>query len=145
MRTDPHKEAKEFLSRAFLLRQEKAQLERARRETYMRLTSATQRYEPRASGTPDPHRMDTALIDLDSQICEMIQRLDRVMAEIFGAIQQLPDRKQRMCLMGRYYEGLTWGEIAAIMHYELRNVHRIHGQALTAIEPVIKGIKKDGL
>lgn len=136
-------DAKIWLGRGFWLRKEKEQLERLREETYTRLTKTTPNMAVEAtSGSKDPHKYDI-LAALDVELEEKIKALDKVRLEIFTAIQQLPDRRYRMVLLGRYYECLSWGEIATLMHYERRYVFKIHGQALQAIQPIIQ--KGEGL
>lgn len=135
-------DAKQWLSRGFRLRSEKEQLVRIREETYTRLTKLTQNISGDiTSGTKDPHKFD-ALVTLDLDIDKKIKELDKVRLEIFTTIQQLQDRRYRMVLLGRYYECLSWGEIATLLHYEERQIYRIHGMALTAIQPLIDA-KKD--
>ena len=115
-------DAKTWLSRGFWLRREKEQLERLREEVYTRLTKTTPSQGDGASGSPDPHKFDV-IVSLDAELDEKIKALDKIRLEIFTAIQQLPDRRHRMVLLGRYYECLSWGEIATLMHYERRQVH----------------------
>ena len=132
--------AKEWLSRGFWLKKEKEQLDRLRAETFTRLTKVTQTVngDP-VQGTKDPYKFD-ALVQLDVDIEEKQKALDKTRLEIFEAIQQLPDRRYRMVLLGRYYEGLSWEEIVPLLHYEIRQVYRLHGMALVAIEPIIRGL-----
>lgn len=119
------------------MRQEIEQLTRAQKEIETRLTNITQVTDGiNASGTKDPHKFD-ALVALDIELDRKIQALDKTRLEIFTTIQRLPDRRYRMLLMGRYYEYLSWLEIAALMHYETRHLYRLHGAALQAIQPII--------
>ena len=130
--------AKTWLSRGFWLKREKEQLERLREETFTRLTKLTQNISGEAvSGTKDPYKFDV-LVQLDADIEDRLKALDKTRREIFGAIQQLTDRRYRMVLLGRYYECLSWSDIATLMHYDERQVYRLHGMALTAIEPIVE-------
>ena len=137
-------DAKTWLSRGSWLRREREQLERLREETMTRLTKTTATMsDAPGGGTKDPHKMD-ALATLDAELDSRLRELDKVKLEIFSAIQQLNDRRYRMVLLGRYYECLEWGDIATLMHYEQRQVYRIHGMALTAIQPIIERRGSDG-
>lgn len=130
-------DAKAWLSRGIRLRAEKDQLERLREQTYTRLTKVTQNISGEAvSGTKDPHKLD-AIVTLDGEIESRIRELDRIRLEIYDTIQRLPDRRQRVVLRGRYLEDMSWEEIAVTVHYSKRQVERLHGMALTAIEPLI--------
>lgn len=135
-------DAKTWLSRGFWMRREKEQLERMREETFARLTQITPTLKgDRVSGTPNPHKFEE-LIELDTDIAEKIQSLDRTRHEIFTTIQQLTDSRYRQVLLGRYYECMAWSDIATLMHYEERQVFRVHGMALQAIQPIIDAKKE---
>ena len=129
--------AKQWLSRGYYLKQEKAQLERLRNELYERLTNVTQSLDGIPGGTKDPHKFD-ALIALNTEISQREAALDRIRLEIFHAIQELQDNRHRVVLTSRYLECMTWQNIAEKMSYDIRHVQRIHGMALVAIEPIIK-------
>ena len=119
------------------MRQEKEQLERAREETYNRLTSITNNTDGiNASGTKDPHKFDV-LASLDAELEKRIEALDKTRREIFLTIQKLKDPRYRIVLLGRYYECLSWYEISTLMHYDARYIYKVHGAALVAIQPLI--------
>lgn len=138
------REVKAWLSRGFWLRQEKEQITRSRQELFDRMTSITQNTEAVAvSGTKDPHKYDE-LAALDDELAEKEQELARASREIFSAIRAVPDSRYRVLLMARYYECLSWQEIATLTHYQERQVYRLHGAALAAIEPIISAKKSGG-
>lgn len=53
-----------------------------------------------------------------------------IYSEIFQAIEEVPDERERKVLTLRYIKCLKWEEIAVEMHVEWAQVHRIHAQAL---------------
>lgn len=64
---------------------------------------------------------------------KMIQaryRRVRTYTEIFQAIEEVPDERERQVLTLRYIKCLKWEEIAVEMHVEWAQVHRIHAKAL---------------
>lgn len=135
-------DAKTWLMRGFWLRREKEQLERMREETMARLTKITPTLDAeRVTSTPNPYKFEE-LIELDADIDAKIKVLDKTRLEIFGAIQQVQDARYRMVLLGRYYECMAWTDIATLMHYEERQVYRVHGMALQAIQPIIDAKKE---
>ena len=69
----------------------------------------------------------------DELISKMMQaRYMRVSTytDIFQAIENAPNERERQVLTYRYIKCLKWEEIAVEMHVEWAQVHRIHARAL---------------
>ena len=69
----------------------------------------------------------------DELISKMMQaRYMRVCTytDIFQAIENAPNERERQVLTYRYIKCLKWEEIAVEMHVEWAQVHRIHANAL---------------
>ncbi len=69
----------------------------------------------------------------DALMTEMIQaRYRRISTytDIFRAIEEMADERERQILTYRYIQCLKWEEIAIKMHMEWAQVHRIHARAL---------------
>lgn len=49
---------------------------------------------------------------------------------IESAIDTLDDPIERALMRYKYIDGLTWEEVCVAIHYEWRQVHRIHAKAL---------------
>ena len=134
------KEVKAWLSRLYLLKEYRKDLERARREAYDRLTSITAAAGGSVvSGTKDPHKYDE-LVALNHELDEQINVIGRMELDIVRAIDSVEDLDCRKVLFLRYYENRRWDDIAMRMSYHERTVFRIHGRALKAIEPFIQKI-----
>ena len=91
-------------------------------------------------GGPSGHSSRVA--DCASKIADLEREIDRrideyvdLTREIEAAIDRIPDGRYRDVLRFRYVNGWTWERIADEMGYDLRWVHRLHGQALAMIEP----------
>ena len=126
-------EVKEWLSRGFWLRQEKAQIVKMRQEVIDRLTNITQQIGNAAvSGTKDPHKFDV-IAEFDLELKEKEEEIDKARRDIFKAIRSLPDRRLRVVMSARYLDCMKWPEIAEIMHYQERQVYRLHGKALAEL------------
>lgn len=130
------KEVKQWLSRSYHLRKRKEELERARKETYERVTSITAGGGGSVSGSKDPHKFD-ALVAINAELDSQIANIDRAQRDILRAIDELDDISYQRVLFLRYYEHMTWDDIAMNMSYAKRTVFRIHGKALAAIEPIV--------
>lgn len=69
----------------------------------------------------------------DELVGKMIQERNRrigTYTDIFQAIENVPDERERLVLTLRYIKCLKWEEIAVKMHVEWAQVHRIHAKAL---------------
>ncbi len=69
----------------------------------------------------------------DELISKMMQaRYMRVSTytDIFQAVENVPNERERQVLTYRYIKCLKWEEIAVEMHVEWAQVHRIHANAL---------------
>lgn len=56
-------------------------------------------------------------------LCEQMRRIE-------AAVDMLEDPMDRALVRYKYIDGLTWDEVCEAIHYELRQVHRIHRRAL---------------
>lgn len=126
---------KEWLSRATDIDREIGRLLREKRRAYERCLSVTSRCSVTGgvSGTKDPHKYD-ALVEYESLIDEKIDELYAVKQEILTAIWSIEDATLREVLQRKYIEFQSLEQIAVGMNYSYRQVKRLHGKALTAIE-----------
>lgn len=70
------------------------------------------------------------IVDLEKQIKDEIDRFVDLKKEIHDAIEAVKNPKERLVLRCRYIEFLTWREIAERTNYSIKQVYRIHSQAL---------------
>ena len=129
--------AKQWLMRGWKIDKEIEALLKTKQETWDRVTSVTASYTGEAvQAESDPHRYDR-IIELDETINRRIDQLIDTKQEIIDAIAQVPDSRYRTLLTERYVSFKTWEQIAVDMNYSWRQVHRVHGRALVAIETII--------
>lgn len=132
----------EWLERGWELNKEIEELKATKINIWERCTRTTPTYstEP-GGGSPNPHKYD-ALAAYGDAIDERCAKLAEVSGEIFSAICRLPldvnNNKYRRLLQYRYLNFYTFEEIAVMMHYSWRHVHRIHSEALHAMQHVIE-------
>ena len=67
-----------------------------------------------------------------------IEELYDVKMEIQQAIYKVDNHTYRTLLLARYINFKTWEQIAEDMGYEVRQIHRIHGNALVNLKDVIE-------
>lgn len=84
-------------------------------------------------GSRDPDRLGRtwARIDeLDRRIEERCVYLAGLRAWAVGVIERLPDSRQRSVLRRRYILGQRWERIARELHYDVRQIYRLHAQGI---------------
>ena len=110
---------------------------KTRDETKDRLTSITQNYDSDgAQSSKDPHKFD-ALVELEDRIDRKIDELYQVKNEIFDAIEQLQDSRERIALRVYYIDMKSWEQVAVELNYSWRSTMYIRKQAISHIEEII--------
>lgn len=74
------------------------------------------------------------IIDLEREIDRCIDEYVDLTREIETAIDRIDDDRYRDILRFRYINGWSWERIAREMHYDRRQITRLHGLALLEIE-----------
>ena len=74
------------------------------------------------------------IMDLQEELCSTMADLVDVTCEIGKAIQKIDNYDYQDLLVKRYVLGKPWEKIAEEMNYGIRNVHRLHGEALREIK-----------
>lgn len=89
------------------------------------------------SRTPDPHRLEktiTRMMDMEHEVDEDIDHLVELKADIMKAISRVPDDRERVVLELRYLAFKDWASIADAIGLHIRQVYRLHDEALKHIE-----------
>lgn len=89
------------------------------------------------SGTPDPHRLEktiTRMMDMEHEVDEDIDHLVELKADIMKVISRVPDDRERVVLELRYLAFKDWASIADTIGLHIRQVYRLHDEALKYIE-----------
>ena len=89
------------------------------------------------SGTPDPHRLEktiTRMMDMEHEVDEDIDHLVELKADIMKAVSRVPDDRERVVLELRYLAFKDWASIADAIGLHVRQVYRLHDEALKHIE-----------
>lgn len=74
------------------------------------------------------------IVDLEAEMNADIDMLVELKQSIENIIAVVEDDREKLLLQYRYLDGNTFEEIAVLMHYSWRQVHRLHSQALTALK-----------
>ena len=74
------------------------------------------------------------LVELDRQLGGEIMELCKLKREINECIGRVEDMRYRRLLELRYRNYMRWDDIADEMGYDVRQIYRIHGEALMAVQ-----------
>lgn len=74
------------------------------------------------------------IIELEKVIDAEIDRFVDLKKEIRDVINKVPDNNQKLVLQLRYIQFLKWESVAAEMDLSLKQVHRIHNEALKNVK-----------
>ena len=136
----PQKRAKAYLSRVRKL----DRLIRCLCQTRFSLRSSLYGAGPVLPGTPGGHGNPDRTGKILGQIEALENKIDRYIDElvnfkqdVFEKIRQIENADEQEVLIARYLQFSTWDEIAGQMHYELRQVYRIHRPALASFADVM--------
>jgi DNA-directed RNA polymerase specialized sigma24 family protein len=94
---------------------------------------------PTAKGTLNKNKMEDIIIrivDLERWVQEELERLVALKSDVIVLIERVNSKKQREVLELRYVCCKTWEDIADDMNMTVRNVHYIHGNALTRLKKI---------
>lgn len=113
---------------------------RARKEDYEMVlsmaTQATQRLKDvQVLTSRRPGKQEDLMVkcvEVSIEIDKKTLLLLELQNEARGLIEGLKDDRYRTILTLRYLLGRSWGYIAEHMGYSIRQVHRLHGEALLA-------------
>jgi len=127
---------KERLRRYVWLKREEYQLKQ-RLDTIMAELATVS--SPDLSGMPhssEPTRLDSLVIrfeDIADRYAKKLEETQKELAAIERAVESLEDPRLRLLIRYKYIDGLRWETIADLMHYDVRWIYRLHGEALLVL------------
>ena len=129
--------AKEFLMRGINL-ERRVETIKEQIEHYKALVNdCSVTYSDSPKSTASNYKLEECtqkIMDLQEELCSAMADLVDVTCEIGKAIQKLDNYDYQDLLVNRYVLGKTWEKIAEDMNDGIRNVHRLHGEALREIK-----------
>lgn len=97
------------------------------------------------SGSGNQDKLGNAvakIVDLQNEINRKVDKYVDLKREAIEILEQIQDSDQVKVLHKRYFEHKTWERIACEMGYSYRNVLYIHGDALQAVDAILKERKQ---
>lgn len=132
--------AREFLRQSFKI---KCNLD-CKLEQVQELKDLANRITPVFNGTPTVSnkclsKLEAAIVNLQDQsetLGEEVVKYLAIRAQISDTIKVVVDDNERLILEYRYLTFKTWKKIAAAMNVSLRQIYKIHEQALNSFEKI---------
>lgn len=125
--------SKDFLIRGINLERRVEPLREEIEHYKTMLNKCTVTYSDSPKSTTSSYRLEDCtqkIMDLQSELCEVMVDLVEVSCEISRAIQKVENYAYQDLLVKRYILGETWEKIAEDMNYSEQHIHRLHGEAL---------------
>lgn len=133
--------AKDFMQQAFFLDKRINSLMRQVNNLWDQAISTTQIISdmprnPNGGGS----KLETKVLDicdLTAEIEQQMQAMKRLRMTIFEVVSQVDDSEYQLILQERYFEMLSWEDIAADINRSVRSAQLLHGKALAEVQKIL--------
>lgn len=130
--------AKQYLKQAYKLNEriesDKIELENLRSLSTSIAGDMTQEKVQSSASGDKTLNIICAIVDLEDEIKNEIEKLIRLKKEIRDVINKVEDVDEMLVLKYRYLMFLQWDEICEKMNYSKRQMYRIHDSALEHVK-----------
>lgn len=83
-----------------------------------------------------------SVVTLEEEINQQIDLLINKKREVMELVDSLDNADEISLLYKRYFNYMSWEEIAVDMKFSYKHIHRIHGNALKSIQVKMEGAVK---
>lgn len=133
--------AKEYMQQAFFLDKRINSLVRQVGNLWDQATSVSQvisdmPHNPNKSMSKLEDRV-VDIVDLTDEIKSQVEELKILRKEMMGIVADIPDPEYQLILQERYFEMLTWEDIACDINRSVRSAQLLHGKALEAVQGIL--------
>lgn len=133
--------AKEYMQQAFFLDKRINSLVRQVGNLWDQATSVSQvisdmPHNPSKSTSKLEDRV-VDIADLTDEIKSQVEELKILRKEMIGVVAEVPDPEYQLILQERYFEMLTWEDIACDINRSVRSAQLLHGKALEAVQGIL--------
>ncbi len=133
--------AKEYMQQAFFLDKRINSLIRQVNNLWDQATNITQaisdmpRNPSRETSKLENRTVD--IFDLTDEIRKQMDKLKALRKEMMGVVEKVPDPEYQLILQERYFEMLTWEDIACDINRSVRSAQLMHGKALETVQEIL--------
>ena len=134
---------KEWLNRGYRIDTEINALIKERDKALLMATSATADPGGEKVQTSRRNTSEDKFVNYAAQeetINKRIDELYEIKNEISQAISKVKDDTLRKLLILRYINFEKWEKVAEVLHYDKRQVYRLHGKALRNVEKILMSL-----
>ena len=133
--------AKEYMQQAFFLDKKINSLIRQLNNLRDQATNTTQIMSdmPR-NPSGETSKMESRVVDicdLRDEIMKQIGKLMELRKDMMDIVMAVPDPECQLILQERYFEMLTWGDIACDINRSIRSAQIMHAKALDEVQKIL--------
>ena len=133
--------AKEYMQQAYFLDKRINSLVRQVNTLWDKATNVSQVISdmprnPNGSKTKMEDRI-VDICDLTDEIRKQAEKLKKKRKEMMAVVAKVPDPEYQLILQERYFEMLSWEDIACDINRSVRSAQLLHGKALEAVQDIL--------
>ena len=133
--------AKEYMQQAYFLDKRINSLVRQVNNLWDQATNITQMISDMPhSPSSETSKMENRVVDicdLTDEIGKQTDRLKKLRKEMMGVVMKVPEPEYQLILQERYFEMMTWEDIACDINRSVRSAQLLHGKALEAVQEIL--------
>ena len=133
--------AKEYMQRAFFLDKRINSLIRQVNSLWNQATNITQVMSDMPHNpSGDISKLENRVVDICDLTDEIRKQTDKLKAlrkEMMGVVAKVPDPEYQLILQERYFEMLTWEDVACDINRSVRSAQLMHGKALEVVQEIL--------
>lgn len=133
--------AKEYMQQAFFLDKRINSLIRQVNSLWNQATNITQVMSDMPHNpSGDISKLENRVVDICDLTDEIRKQTDKLKAlrkEMMGVVAKVPDPEYQLILQERYFEMLTWEDVACDINRSVRSAQLMHGKALEVVQEIL--------
>lgn len=133
--------AKEYMQQAYFLDKRINSLVRQVNNLWDQATNISQvisdmPHNPNKEGSKVENKI-VDICDLTDEIRKQTEKLKKLRKEMMAVVSKVPDPEYQLILQEKYFEMLTWEDIASDLNRSVRSAQLLHGKALEEVQAIL--------